>query len=288
MSDTKIIQSSDLEDFTKEDLAQMITDKSAELTSVNETNAKLLIEKTQMSARALAVHEKNRMYEIGNTGEQLAEMEMFLKMAEKFTKSGAFPKFTPEQAYTVIQAGKEMNMKPVESLQSMYIVNGTVKFYGDKMVARILKHGYRLEYLNENPNGLTVRCFHPDPLVSFDVTEIVSKGDQILQRSKAMSFAAKNKMRFHGVRMIASFHLPHLFSSAADEFTEDFTDYKRDNPKVGIDAISDEKEKMRLIAAIAKTNSIEALEKLKPFVARHSVNEQYNAQFENLNKSKNG
>lgn len=285
------ISAIDLETVSKEDLAAMIVAKTNELAQSELALAKsqketsdAISEKTRTEARAMKVYEKNRMNELSpTTAGQLAEMEVFLKMAEKFTKSGAFPKFTPEQAYTIIQAGREMNMQPVESLQAMYIVNGTVKFYGDKMAARILHHGFRLQYRDETPNGVKVRCFHPDPSVGFDVTEVVTDKDQILQRSKAIGFAKKNKMRFHGIRMIASFHLPHLFGSTADEFTSDFN---AEPSVVDIEKVNFNKEKTRLLAAIEKADTVEKLEVLQPHINKYEVETEYNNRLEDLKNKK--
>jgi flagellar motility protein MotE (MotC chaperone) len=79
----------------------------------------------------------------------------------------------------------------------------------------------------------------------------VNDTDQILQRSKAMGFAKKNKMRFHGIRMIASFHLAHLFSSVSDFFTEQYHEVaptlKQLNGKSDVKEINLQKENERIM-----------------------------------------
>jgi hypothetical protein len=180
---------------------------------------KVQAENADLKMRAIKVFEENEMYKASpELAAQMAEMSFHLKIANHFIASRAFKAANAEQAYVMIKAGAEMGMKPVESMQALYCVNGCVKMYGDKMVARITQAGYKLEYLNENAKGLIVKVSSKD---GFEAQEYVSSDDPILQKSNAYKFAPKNKMRFHGVRMIASFHLPHLFGSLSDEFTID-------------------------------------------------------------------
>ena len=61
-----------------------------------------------------------------------------------------------------------------------------------------------------------------------DVSETATDKDQILQRSKAMGFAKKNKLRWHALGMIQSFHLPHLFTSVSNNFDTAFHEYAKD------------------------------------------------------------
>ena len=213
------------ETFSNEELQKMLLDKQVEL---NESRADFLKLQTGFKAlelRALKVYEENKMLKAApEFAQQQAKMDFYLKMAHKFIASKAFKCETPEQAYVIMQAGSEMGMEPIEAMQALYIVNGKLDFYGDKMVARLTKKGYKIEYLNESKDSVTVRVFNEKE--GFDVSETVNSNDQILQRSKAYGFAAKNKMRFHGLRLFKSFHLPHLFGSTTDEFTPDFTEWE--------------------------------------------------------------
>ena len=171
-----------------------------------------LIEKDQellaIKTRALKVHEKNELLtNFPEVAAEKAQMEIMLQMASKFIKSGAFPNMTPEQAYTVMKAGREMGMKDLEALNSLYIVKGSINPYGKAMTSRLTKNGYRIEYLNETSHGVDVRVFKKDNHgeIIFDATEKVSDQDQIIKASNAAKFAKKNKMRYHGLRMIIFF-----------------------------------------------------------------------------------
>lgn len=158
------------------------------------------------------------------------EMEYELAMARQFSASGAFKNMTPEQCYVVIKAGKEMGLKEMESMQALSIINGSVDFYGDKMIARLTGKGYKIEYENEitekDKEQVTAKVTCPNGTV---IRETAKCDDQIILKSQAAKFAMKNKLRFHAVRMIASFHLPHLFSAVTDIFTKDFHEYEEIN-----------------------------------------------------------
>lgn len=273
--------------ISNEDLQQMLQAKQTELNDVRnellETQNKL----RSTELRALTVHQKNQQLTAATPeiARQIAEMDFQLSMAQKFIAGKAFKCETPEQAFVLIKAGAEMGLKPVESMQMLYIVNGAVRFYGDKMVGRITAKGYKIQYLNESKEGVDVRCFHPDDDIDFDVTEQVRKTDQVFVKSKAYQFAAKNKMRFHGVRMIASFHLSHLFASVEDEFSSDFRNFtEQENSLLPEQAASndDRKERNRILERInhaVKAKSLELLESVKGNKVSHDVVDEYDEAF---------
>lgn len=202
---------------------------------------KLLIEKEKellsMKSRSLKVYEENESLKASpQIAAQRADMEYMLAMADRFIKSGAFNVKNAEQAFTIMKAGKEMGLSEVESLNALYIVNGTINFYGKHMVAKLTNLGYKIEYLEETNKSVKVRI-HNDK--GFDVTETVSDADQILLKSKAMSFAKKNKMRYHGIRMIINFHLPHHFGSVSDMMSEDYREVEDKIKPYELQQISD-------------------------------------------------
>lgn len=205
-------------ELTAEEATEMLQAKIAELNSTNEELNKAKNEIVNIKSRALKVHEENQLLQFSpQYAEQAAEMKFHLAMAKQFTASGAFPKYNPEQIYTLIKAGSEMNMKPLESLSSLYIVNGKIEPYGKGMLAILTKNGYRIKYSNETATSCTVTVTGTD----FEGTETVTTDDPVLKRSKAMNIAPKNKLRFHAIRMLLNFQLPHLIASSADLFEND-------------------------------------------------------------------
>lgn len=263
--------------FTVEELQQILLDKQIEANEAKAAMVKLQAENNSLVTRSLKVYEENQMYKASpELAAQMAEMEFHLKMAERFIASKVFKAENAEQAYVIIKAGSEMGMKPVESMQALYCVNGAVKFHGDKMVSRITKAGYKIEYLEETDKSVVVKVTNEN---GFEAVEKVTDQDQIIQRSKAAGFSKKNKMRFHGVRMIASFHLPHLFSSVQDEFTSDFNEWEEVNPKLGnginLKQIDQSKEAKRIAEHIENAKTITELEQVADYVVDCGLNQEY-------------
>lgn len=201
--------------ISNEELQQMLLAKQLELNQQIEENLKLQKEVTTITNRTLKVHEKNQLLSASpELAAKMAEMDYHLNMAQKFISSKAFPTMTAEQAYTIIQAGQEMGMKPVEAMNSLYIVNGSINPYGTRMIARLTAEGYNVEYSEESKDGVTVRVYQNEN--GFEAKERVTAQEMLAMNSKAYRFAPKSKMRYHGVRMILNFYLPHLFDSISD------------------------------------------------------------------------
>lgn len=213
-------------ELSKEELTVLLAQKDEEILKLNQQVVK-------SEHKAVALSEKIALMQTYPTiAEKQAELDYSLKMAKQFSDSRAFSKdSTPEQIYVLMKAGAEMGLKEVESLQSLYIVNGQIDFYGDKMIAQLTKHGYKVEYIDEisekNKERVTAVVTSRDG--KFKAMETATSQDQIILQSKAAKFALKNKLRFHAIRMIASFHLPHLFGSVGDQFTKEFTEWKEAN-----------------------------------------------------------
>ena len=89
------------------------------------------------------------------------------------------------------------------------------------MIGYIKSNGYDVQYLDETLDSVRVVISKGDERYE----ETAKSSEQILQNSKAIKFAKQNKLRFHAVRKIASFHLPHLFMGCGDDFTSEFRDW---------------------------------------------------------------
>jgi len=193
--------------------------------------------------RALTVFEENQTLKASDAiNEKRAMLEYELKIAEQFSRSGAFPKMSPEQCYTLMKAGEEMGLAPIVALNMLYVVNGKIGPYGDKMLGYILSKGYKVKYENETEDQVTVTIYkevnsyddpnynpnatlNGEPIILASYTETAKANEQVLQNSKALKFARGNKLRFHAIRKIASFHLPHLFMGCGDSFSQDYPEW---------------------------------------------------------------
>lgn len=268
-------------DLTKEDYQQMLLEKQRELNEQIELNNKLAQEKNQMAARALKVHEENGLMKASpKLAAQMAEMEFHLAMAKQFTASGAFPKVTPEQAYTIMKAGAEMGMKPVEALNSLYIVNGAISPHGKAMPARIRKEGYNIEYLNETEKGCDVRVWNDD---GFDVTERVEASDPILKKSRFMGIHRKYKMRYHGLRAIINFYIPHIYNSTSDMFAAPAQQILlQQGNGFNVAQVEDGKERARIERHIEDATSLDQLAMVQQYVGQYHLTEEYQMKFNQL------
>lgn len=268
-------------ELSREDLQQMLLDKQRELNEQIEANNRLMQEKNQMASRALKVHEENKLMQANPAlAAKMAEMEYHLKMAQQFVASGAFPKMTPEQAYTVMKAGAEMGMKEVEALNSLYIVNGQINPHGKAMPARIKQAGYNIEYLNETPQGCDVRVWNED---GFDVTEHVDANDPILkQQSRFMKIHPRYKMRYHGLRCIINFHLPHIYGSASDMFAQPVQQLVEQGNGFRISEVEESKERKRVEKHIENAFTLEELAMVQQYIGEYQLTEEYEAKFTQL------
>lgn len=180
--------------------------ETTEQIRIRELEEQLLMSQKQnvaLTQRGLVVRQEN---EILKVSEEItlkrAEMEYEMDICKKFIDGGAFKVKTPEQAYTIVQAGKEMGLSPIRSLNTLAIINGTIGAYGDGMVGMITGHGYRIEYLNEKPGvELDIRVSKGDEVYE----EHVKITDPALAKSQAKGFAPYQKLRYHAVRQVKSF-----------------------------------------------------------------------------------
>jgi len=140
---------------------------------------------------------------------ELKRMAMRLKIAQHFFAAGCFTQDVKnaEQAFVKIQAGAEMGMSPMRSMKGLYIVNGQVTVYGVESARRLKEHGWRLEYVDESENGVTVTISKPQEHYQYIV---VKDAEHTLKNSKAMGFAPKQKMRWFGLSQLIKFYVPEV------------------------------------------------------------------------------
>lgn len=151
-----------------------------------------------------------------------AEFQLFSDLAKQFSAAKAFPNYTPEQLFVLMKAGQEMGMAEMESISSLYIVNGRVEVYGKGLSTILRRAGWDISYLEETEKSVIVQVEKDGEIIREKVTD----QDQIIRNSRAVKFAKKHKMRFHGLRMILTFHLSHLIRGAADLFDSEAAEHQ--------------------------------------------------------------
>lgn len=73
-------------------------------------------------------------------------------IARDFFESGALPKHlqNPTQAFVTIITGAEMGLKPMESIQSLYIINGIITLWGKAVPKALKRHNFKFKFLDED------------------------------------------------------------------------------------------------------------------------------------------
>ncbi len=107
------------------------------------------------------------------------EYKQMKNVAKDAIASGAVPTVfkNVDQVLMALVAGREMGMKPLESLKSLYIVNGTLKIWGAAVPRRLREHGWKIEYLEEDDEHCKAR---------------ISKGDEVIEDEATFSDAEKS------------------------------------------------------------------------------------------------
>jgi hypothetical protein len=227
------------------------------LASANESRTELSVQNHKLRTENLDL-EKQRFPAIT---EQRVQLSLDRQMAENFINSRAFPQMTPEQAIVIQAAGREMGLKPIEAMNSLYIVNGSVQFWGKNLISIFTKNGYKMSYQDETKDSVRVVVTKTDGDEVERYEEIASANDPILKKSKAMNISSRNKLRYHGARLILSFHVPHLVSSIGSMW-EPLEDAHKTVDADYID-LEEEKEKKRMATTMAFIDDAETMEQLE-------------------------
>lgn len=172
-----------------------------------EQNAEVVVAKTD--GNNLALHyDKDRM-------------TTMLTMANQFAKSGALPRAldNAEKVFVVLQTGFEMGLTPMESMNSLYIVNGSIKPYGTFWGKKLKENGWKIKYNDkEDEQGNPIEC-HVVITKGGETHEFTAKKSQ-LKKSTAMGFAPMEKLRFHALSRIVQFEVPEIMPAGLS-FTEE-------------------------------------------------------------------
>lgn len=146
-------------------------------------------------------------------------------MAETFRQSGALPKSldTVAKIVVVLQTGLELGLKPMESINSLYIVNGKVNFWGAAAVARLTGKGYEVQYESKDDQKdvtVTVKRIAASKDVYADEYKVTYTYEEAEKSGYTKGFGwkpglnRKLKLRYGAISIVLKTHLPHLLGSA--------------------------------------------------------------------------
>lgn len=102
----------------------------------------------------------------------LMNPEVYVQMkilANDFISSKAIPQCWQSAAQVLVglQTGLEMGMTPMESMNSLYVVNGAVNIWGKAVTKRLRVHGYKIKYSGETTEQVTATLTKGDEKYSF-------------------------------------------------------------------------------------------------------------------------
>jgi len=187
------------------------------------------IEKLKASGKALI--EKNlELTQYDSIREREAILRHDLRVAKEFADSGVFGKNrNAHEIYTIMKAGEEIGLTPIRSITTLYSINGRIEPHSAGMIAILTEKNYVPTYVDSNDGNVetcTVTITSPEGKV---YVEEVRADDSILvgnlekggnnKGSNALKISSEHKLRFHGIRKILTFHLPHLMKSVSTDYS---------------------------------------------------------------------
>ena len=129
-----------------------------------------------------------------------------------------------------LQTGWELGMKPIESLNSLYIVNGRVTIWGAALIRQMRKHGWSVSYTDESADGCTIVATHRKP-VSRDLDDETLEDTFLYQDAVDSGYTQDNygkekvgwrkgqnrklKLRYGAASQLAKTYLPEVLGSVA-------------------------------------------------------------------------
>ena len=144
-------------------------------------------------------------------------------MAKTMIESKAMPEHIKNeaQAIVVMQMGYEMGMKPMQAINSLYIVKGQTTVWGKAIAGQFIKHGYRLSFKDE-PNKTTVTAKHRS---GFEATETFTfeeaeKSGYTKDKYGKIKFGWKEganrnlKLRYNALNKLAKTQCPEVLGTA--------------------------------------------------------------------------
>lgn len=137
-------------------------------------------------------------------------VSQMLTMANTLVKSEALPSSiqNAHQAFAVLQTGAELGLAPMTSLNSLYIVKGTIKPYGIFWSKKLREHGWKIQY-----NDKKDECYVIISKESEKHEYTARKSD--IPRSNAIKFAPVEKLRFHALSRLVQFSVPEVMEGGA-------------------------------------------------------------------------
>lgn len=140
-------------------------------------------------------------------------LKQALMVCEHFLASKSLPKSYSNsfQVLMAVQAGRELGMKPVESINGMMIINGQIKLWGTALTGRITKEGYKIKWGDCSKIKASVSVIGPDDKETSPETYTIEEAKEagLLGKSN-WSGHPKTMLRWRALGNAVKFNFPHL------------------------------------------------------------------------------
>ena len=165
-------------------------------------------------------------------------------MADTFVKSNAIPSYLKNtaQVMVVLQTGHEMGLKPMEAINDLYIVKGSVNLWGKGLVKAFRRHGYEIEFPQETDTAVEVNVKQDGRIVAMETYryEDAVESGYTTNNDGSEKFGWKKglnrrlKLRYGALALVAKTRLPEVLGSI-DGVAELTIDSSHDEKQVGAD-----------------------------------------------------
>lgn len=147
----------------------------------------------------------------------LQELNALTAVANQLCKSEALPACYKNAANVLValQTGREMGLQPMQSLNSLYIVNGKIQIWGSSQVQLLKAHGWKLKIKEHTNEVCTINIFKDDE--SFEYTTTFA---ELPSGSKAKAFAPKEKLYYHTISRLVRFYCPEVLGGMSNLYNE--------------------------------------------------------------------
>ena len=132
-------------------------------------------------------------------------------IAQTFHAAGAMPRGidTTAKFVVILQAGREMGLPPVESLNSLYFVNGRVAIYGEAVPLQIMRAGHKISWGVCNSQTASVTITRGDTGESMSNTFTMQMAEERGYTKNAIYKAyPENMLKWRVLSMTAKFICP--------------------------------------------------------------------------------
>lgn len=145
----------------------------------------------------------------------------FKAMATDFIAAGAISGDVKnvEQMIMKFQAGYELGLAPIEALNSLYIINGHISFYGAALVRRLRVHGWKIRY--EEDKGQSTAFVEKNgemyqETITFEDAQASgwTAGSSGLKPGWKLGENRKLKLRYGALNTLVKTYIPEVLGSA--------------------------------------------------------------------------